>query len=239
MTPEDAFFTLHSTLEREGPGDDESLAWALGVAQVPPSGRVLDAGCGPGADVAGLLAAVPDGQVVAMDLHQPYIDELVARLGVDARLRAVPGDMRAPEGMFDLIWCAGAIYNAGIAEALSAWRSHLKPGGRVAFSDLGWRIDNPPLEAREFWTRYPAMTDRAGILAQVEAAGWRVLADRWLPEAGWSAYYEPLAARLAHLRAEAEPTLAGILDEEAREIDIWRRHGSSYGYLQVVAEPLA
>ncbi|MGP3723454.1 class I SAM-dependent methyltransferase [Cereibacter sphaeroides] len=239
MTPEEAFFTLHSGLEREGPGDAESLAWALEAARVPRAGRVLDAGSGPGADVEALLAAVPEGQVVAMDLHRPYIDELAARLGVDARLQAVAGDMREPVGMFDLIWCAGAIFGVGIAAALTGWRAHLKPGGRVIFSELGWRIDNPPLEARDFWATYPAMGDRAGICAQVEGAGYRILADRWLPDAAWEAYYGPLAARIAHLRAEAEPSLADALDQGTAEIDLWHRHGSSYGYLQVIAEPAA
>ncbi|MGP3696385.1 class I SAM-dependent methyltransferase [Rhodobacter sp. NSM] len=240
MTPEEAFFTLHSGLEREGPGDAESLAWALGVARVPRAGRVLDAGCGPGADVEGLLAAVPEGQVVALDLHRPYIDELAARLGVDARLRAVPGDMLTPEGTFDFIWCAGAIYNAGIGAALDAWRRHLKQGGRVAFSEIGWRIDNPSPDLRDYWrTACPAMTDRDGILAQVAAAGWRVLADRWLPHAAWSAYYEPLAARIEALRTGAVPSLVSALDQAEQEVGLWRRHGESYGYLQVVAEPAA
>ncbi|MCE6961727.1 methyltransferase domain-containing protein [Cereibacter sphaeroides] len=239
MTPEEAFFTLHSDLLREGPGDEESLGWALSQARPPRDGRVLDAGCGPGADVEGLLAAVPEGQVVAVDQHRPYIDELAARLDVDARLLAVTGDMMQPEGMFDLIWCAGAIYHVGVTEALRRWRPHLKPGGRVAFSEIAWRVDNPPLEARDFWQSYPAMTDREGVLARVEATGWRVLADRWLPEAGWAAYYEPLAARIAHLRAEALPALADVLTQAEAEISLWRRHGDSYGYLQVVAEPAA
>lgn len=239
MTPEEAFFTLHSTLLREGPGDAESLGWVLAEARSPRDGRVLDAGCGPGADAEGLLAAVPGGQVVALDLHKPYIDELAARLGVDARLLAIPGDMMQPAGVFDLIWCAGAIYTIGVTEALRRWRAHLKPGGRVAFSEIAWRVDNPPLQARGFWESYPAMTDRDGVLARVEAAGWRVVADRWLPRAGWAAYYEPLAARIAHLRAEAVPALADVLDEHEAEVALWRAHGDSYGYLQVVAEPVA
>ena len=53
-----AFFTVHQDLPREGPGDRESLDWALGLAGVAPEGVILDAGCGPGADVPGLLAHV-------------------------------------------------------------------------------------------------------------------------------------------------------------------------------------
>ncbi|NCU20797.1 class I SAM-dependent methyltransferase, partial [Candidatus Falkowbacteria bacterium] len=40
---EAAFFLLHSGLEREGPGDRESLDWAMGVAGIGPDAAVLDA----------------------------------------------------------------------------------------------------------------------------------------------------------------------------------------------------
>ena len=54
---------LFLTLERAGPGDAESLRWALDVAQTPADARVLDAGCGIGADTGTLIAAVPRGRV--------------------------------------------------------------------------------------------------------------------------------------------------------------------------------
>lgn len=238
MTPEDAFFTLHSGLDREGPGTRESLDWAMAAAEVARDARVLDAGCGPGADIEGLLEAVPEGQVVAMDLHQPYIDRLASRHAVDARVLAIPGDMADPEGVFDLIWSAGSLYFLGVTEGLQAWRPHLKEGGRVAFSQLAWAVDNPSPEARTFWQSYPAMTDRDGVLQQVAAAGFRVTASRWLPEAGWDAYLQPLAARIEALRSEAEPALQLALDEEEKEVLLRRAHGGDYGYLQVVCEPL-
>ena len=35
MIPEDAFFTVHRDLEREGPGEAADVIWALEVAGTP------------------------------------------------------------------------------------------------------------------------------------------------------------------------------------------------------------
>jgi SAM-dependent methyltransferase len=234
-----AFFDLYDTLEREGPGDRESLDWALGVARPAPDAVVLDAGCGSGADIPGLLAHVPQGRIVAVDLHAPFIDRIRAAHGHDPRVRAEVADMATPPGgPFDLIWSAGAIYFPGVTAGLRAWRPHLAPGGRVAFSQVAWTVARPSAEAQAFWREeYPEMTDRDRVLAQVAAAGFRVLADRWLPQAAWKAYYGTLGARARELRSGARFELLAILDQAEREVGCWRAHGQDYGYLQIVAEP--
>lgn len=233
-----ALLTIHSGLPREGPGDRESLDWALGQAGVARSARVLDAGCGPGADIAGLLAHAPDGHVVAMEAHAPYAARVRAAFAIDRRVSVLDGDMARPPGRFDLIWSAGAVYFLGVTAALAGWRDHLAPGGAVVFSELSWCVADPAPAAVAFWAEgYPAITDAAGIAAQVQAAGYRVIAQRWLPRAAWAAYYDPLSARLAMLRAGADADMTAALDAEQAEIDLWRAHGGDYGYLQVVARP--
>ena len=236
MTPE--FFKIHSELVREGPGDRESLDWALRQAGVARNARILDAGCGPGADIAGLLAHAPAGEMVAMETHAPYAAKAQAAFGGDPRVTVLDGDMACPPGRFDLIWSAGAVYFMGVTAALDAWRGHLAKGGAVAFSHLGWRVAQPAPAARAFWAEgYPGMTDAAGIVAQVAAAGYRVQAQRWLPSAAWAAYYDPLAARIAALRDGADADRTAALDAEQAEIDLWRAHGDDYGYLLIVARP--
>lgn len=234
-----AFFELYDTLPREGPGDRESLDWALGVVQPAPNALVLDAGCGSGADIPGLLDHVPQGRVVAIDLHQPYIDRIRVRHSGDARVRAEVADMTDPPGgPFDLIWSAGAIYFLGVSAGLRAWRRHLASGARVAFSQVAWAVARPSAEAQAFWHReYPEMTDRDGVQAQVTEAGFRVLAHRWLPQPAWETYYGPMDVPTRELRSGARPELVEVLDEAEREIGRWRAHGQDYGYLQVVAEP--
>lgn len=233
-----AFLTIHSGLDREGPGDRDSLEWALDRVATDPVGRILDAGCGPGADLPGLRARYPAAQIVAMDTHQPYVDAARARLIGDAAFEVVCGDMAAPPGRFDLIWCAGAIYFLGVEAGLKGWRAHLAPGGTVAFSQLCWTRPDPSDAARAFWAAYPDMTDRAGVLAATARAGYRVAADRFLPRAAWAAYYDPLQARIDALRdAPHDADMAKALAAEQAEIDLWHAHGGDFGYLQVIAVP--
>lgn len=230
-----AFFALHEGLPREAPGDAESLAWALDLAGTPARGRILDAGCGAGPDLAVLSDLRPGAALVGMDLHAPFIDRVRAEL---PQVTAVVGDMLAPEGRFDLIWSAGAAYGPGVRAALAAWRDHLAPGGAVAFSDCLWRSPRPAPAARAFWDRdYPGMCDLPAHLARVEAAGYRVRGARWLGEAAWQAYYGPLSARITTLRGGADAEMTAVLDATQAEIDLWQAHGGDYGYYLTVAVP--
>lgn len=222
---------LFAPLERAGPGDGASLRWALQVAGTAPDAHVLDAGCGTGADLPALMAAVPQGRVVAVDTAAPFIERVRARFpGIEAHV----ADMaNPPGGPFDLIWSAGAVYQIGVAAALAAWAAHLKPGGCVAFSDLCWRVDDPPEAARAFWAGEGlALGDAGALEAQVRAAGWRLRDACWLGQGGWANYYEPLAARLDRFAGDAA-LIAGF----RAEIALWREHGHSYGYRVIVTEP--
>jgi len=224
-------FDLFLPLDRAGPGDAESLRWALSVAGTPPDGAVLDAGCGTGADLAGLLAAVPRGRVVAVDTAAPFIDRVRARF---PRVRAAVAEMSDPPGgPFDLIWSAGAVYNLGVESALAAWRGHLAPGGRIAFSDLCWSGQaRPEAVAGFFGAEGVLLVDADGLAAQVRAAGWRVLGVRWLGPDGWAAYYLPLERRLEGFSGDP-----GLIAAFRAEIALWRAQGDSFDYRLVVAEP--
>lgn len=229
------FFQLHSDLPREGPGDRASLDWALDVAQIKSDARILDAACGPGADISGLLAHAPRGHVTALDRQSHFIDQVRAAHGDDPRVTPVVGDMGAPPGgPYDLIWCAGALYFLGVEAGLTAWRGALSPGGIVAFSEPAYFTDTPLDGARVFWGGHPTQTQPA-IRAGVAAAGYQVLATAPLSDAGWEAYYTPMDARIAQLRATADPALTDVLDEAMREAALWRTHRAETGYLMVVA----
>lgn len=221
---------LFLRLDRAGPGDAESLRWALGVAGTPADARVLDAGCGTGADTGTLLAAVPQGQVVALDAAAEFVAAVATAYPA---VTAIQGDMaEPPTGPWDLIWSAGAVYTIGVCGALEAWRGVLAPGGRVAFSDLRWTMATPPAEAAAFWqAEGVTLTDAAGLEADVRAAGWRVLGARWVGRAGWARYYDPLEAVLAD---EPDSELARALKAE---IALWKRWGDSYDYRLLVVEP--
>lgn len=244
------FEELHKDLPREAPGSSACTRRALGLcvagSDATASLQVLDLGCGPGAQTVDLATELPGAHIVALDLHGPYLGELrrrCRRAGVVERVSAVQGDLaRLPlrRGGWDLIWCEGAAYIIGVAAALDAWRGLLRPGGRLAFTDAVWLTNDPPAAARAFWTEYPDMTDLDTRRAQISAAGWRLLGDFVLPPEAWcDGYYEPLAARIARLRARyAGDTVAeAVLDAHQIEIDTFRRYGDSYGYAFFVVAP--
>ena len=222
---------LFTPLDRAGPGDPASLRWALGVAGTAPGAHVLDAGCGTGADLHALIAVLPDARITAIDTEPRFIERVRARFPA---VRALVADMANPQGgPYDLIWSAGSVYQIGIEAALDAWAGNLAPDGRVAFSDLCWRVDDPPAEALAFWAGEGLTLGGPDALeARVCKAGWRVLGARWLGQGGWAAYYEPLVARLDSFQGDAA-LIAGF----RAEIALWRAHGKSYDYRLIVAEP--
>ena len=146
--------------------------------------------------------------------------------------------MRVRPGPYDLIWCAGAVYFVGIGAALSGWRSDLAPGGRVAFSEPV--LSQPAsTEALAFWAHEYAPLDEAGMVAQVGDAGYEVVATRRIFGAAWAAYYDPLAAKIATLRA-SDPTLAVAqnCDENEREMQNWRVAQDEVASQLIVARPV-
>jgi len=234
----DVFFTLHADLPREGPGETADVAWAAEVAGLKPDARVLDAASGPGGDLGALLRAAPKGHVTAIDKHAPFIDAARARWGKDKRVSLLTGDMTAPDGPFDLIWCAGAVYFLGIEAALAAWRGKLAANGHIAFSEPCYFTETPSYGARALWEgEGVTVTDEAGIRARIAAAGYDTLATRRLSDIAWESYYRPMEARIAALRSKADKRLAAVLDDAEAEIAAWRAHRGETGYLLAVVRP--
>jgi len=233
-----AFFTLHRDLPREGPGEAADIAWATALAGIGPKAQLADVGCGPGADIAALLEAAPQGQVTALDKTPHFIDEARARWQGDGRVTLLKADMAAIRNRYDMIWCAGAIYFLGTTEALTAWRKSLTKGGVVAFTEMCWFTDTPSDLPVELWNRdYPGMTNDAGIRARVDAAGYEVLGTRRISDQAWENYFTPIDARIAALRPTADDTLTGVLDEAVEEAACWRTYRDEYGYVVYVVRP--
>lgn len=208
---------------------------------------MLDLGCGPGAQTVALALAVPEARIMAVDVLTSMVAEADRRFtaaGFGSRVQAIEGDMAAPPvetGSQDLIWCEGAIYNLGVTEALSAWRSLLRRGGCVAFTEPVWLVDSPPSEIHDWWaSEYPAISGRAGVEARVEAASYRTIESFVLPaSAWWDEYYGPMQDRVTSLRERLpdDPIANEVSAEAEAEIDYFRRFSDCYSYEFFIVQP--
>jgi serine/threonine-protein kinase HipA len=240
-------FELFEGLPRLGPGSASATRRALdAVAGLPERPRVLDAGCGTGASTK-ILAGALGGEIVAVDIHRPYLDRLERDLAggpTRARVTTRRADMAAlpvPDGSFDLVWSEGAIYLLGFSRGLEVFRRYIKEGGSIAVTDLTWLDEAPPLPVREYWGQaYPAMTTVGENLRSLRARGYEPVDHFPLAPEAWEAYYAPLRSRLpGFLERHADDPAAAALAESVRtEMHFRERHGGSYTYVFYVARKL-
>lgn len=224
------FWAVHSENDREGPGLESDVRWAIEVAGASGAVRVLDAACGPGPDTVVLADALPQAQIEAVDTKTHFVAEAQARVAqYQDRVEARVADMASVSGPYDLIWCAGALYFLGIADCLSGWRDALNDGGHVAFS-------HPCLTDAEtgggaaFWAGEGEIGNLASTRSEIEAAGYEVVDYRWIIGAGWARYYDGLEARIAQVDTTNADTSKAVHKTE-REIALWRAAPDEVAYV--------
>ena len=234
--PVSAFFDLYESLPRQGPGDRETLDFTLKVIRAGGAERILDAGCGAGADIDGLLAWAPAGHVSAVDSHVPFVEQVVKRNGDDPRVKAIATDIATLTGPFDLIWSAGTLYFLGLEAGFRIFHSMRAPSGALVFSHPAYFNKTPSQAATDFWEGEGEVFDHETVYEKVRAAGYTVFDAVKLPDAAWEAYYSPLQARIDALNL-ASGDMVATLEGAQREIDGWRKARAKTGYLQFIAEP--
>jgi SAM-dependent methyltransferase len=241
----DTFLRLHEGLTKQAPGSDASTARALALVRgLPERPEVLDLGAGPGRQTLA-LARLTRGRVTAVDLHEPFLEQLrdrAAEAGFGSAVRAVRASIDAlplPRAAFDLVWSEGAAYAIGFDRALALWRPLLRPGGSLAITELTWLREERAPGSVEFWgSAYPSMRRYDENLAAIERAGYVLRGDFALPASDWwDGYYDVLAARIPRLRSACagDPEATSALDEAAREIEVFRGSSGCYGYVFFVA----
>jgi ubiquinone/menaquinone biosynthesis C-methylase UbiE len=234
------FLELFSGLPRQGPGDAECTARALSL--LPPLGpgaRILDIGSGTGAQTLELARLTP-ANIVAVDFHPPFIDELnasAARLGFASRVRGVVQDMHRLEfsgQRFDVLWCEGAIFIIGFDAGLEAWRELLRADGHLAVSELCWLKADPPRECCEWLVaEYPPVRSLTANREAIARAGYVLVGDFVVPtSAWWRDYYDPLQRNIDRFRDvhRGDPIANAVAKNVECEISMFRRYSDQYGY---------
>ncbi len=232
------FYELFEDLPRQGPGCREATLKALGLlADLPTNPKVLDIGCGCGMQTQ-LLAQELRTKILAIDNHRPVLDRLdrvAAGEGLDIETMEMSMmDISFDKESFDLLWSEGSIFIIGLARGFKEFRTYLKPGGYLAFTELCWLADDPPAEVKAFFDKvYPDIKTTGEVSRLAAAEGYRVVGSFNLPDsAWWDDYYTPMLARMQDLKVKN----AGIAEAEAvyaecqAEAEMFRRHSKSYGY---------
>jgi|WetSurMetagenome_2_1015567.scaffolds.fasta_scaffold65481_2 SAM-dependent methyltransferase len=240
------FYEIYEAIPRQGPGDRESTERALRL--LPPlthSQRILDIGCGAGAQSIDLARAT-EARIVAVDNHSAFVARLAkeaANLGLGGRLTPQVGDMNDlhfPDGSFDVIWSEGAIFIIGFAKGLAAWRRLLAPAGYMVVSEFCWFRDNPPAELQELFMDGGSDVGDADARRQAIAAnGYRLLGDFVLPAAAWwENYYVPLGECLERFRGSHanDPEALAVASRSQLEIELYQKHPGAFGYVFFVMQ---
>jgi SAM-dependent methyltransferase len=236
--PDDIFFEIHTDLPREGPGRDQYTAQAFHMLPKLERPRILDIGCGPGGPTME-LARVSGGHVTGVDIHQPYLDRLsqkIDRAGWSDRMEAVNCSMFElpfPAESFDILWAEGSIYLIGFERGLTEWRRLIKPHGFLVVHEMTWLRPEPPQEISDYWKElYPGITSVVDNAGKITGCGYHLLGHFTLPEdAWWTEYYGPLEDRLRDLRSKyrGNAEALAVIEEEQREIDMYRKYQQWYG----------
>ncbi|WP_343032042.1 class I SAM-dependent methyltransferase [Roseovarius bejariae] len=159
---------------------DKDPALDAFLAQVPPGGRVLDLGCGPG-----VMAARMAGEgfaVVATDAVPEMVEMAAVSPGVEARVARF--DEIEGEAEFDGVWANFSLLHAprgDLSGHLRAIHRALRPGGQF---HIGMKTGEG--ERRDELGRLYTFVTEVELRGLLADAGFAPISDRRGREAGMS-----------------------------------------------------
>jgi SAM-dependent methyltransferase len=154
------------------------------IEALPPAGKVLDLGCGPGADAARMQAA--GLEVLAVDAS-PEMVALAQARGVRAEVRSF--DEIDEVAAYDGVWANFSLLHAKRADLprhLAAISGALRPGGVV---HIGMKTGTG--EGRDALGRFYTYVTEAELCGLMEAAGLRVVTIKAGVETGLAGTDDP------------------------------------------------
>ncbi len=233
-------YEVCEALPRSGPGNNESTRRAFGMIphfQTPPD--ILDIGCGQGMQTIE-LAKISNGNIIALDNHQPFLDLLVDQAKKQkVEEKIIPKnismlEMDFDEKTFDLIWSEGALYLMGFQNGLRRCHQLLKEKGFLAVTELVYTIPNPPAAVLEYFeSEYPDIKRIEESIEIIKREGFDLISNFTLPETAWlNNYYLPMELELPRLnqKYQGNDVAQAVFNGFQREADFYKQYSNFYGY---------
>lgn len=237
-----------SSMDRQGPGSREATLKALSfIDNIHEKSKIVDLGCGTGSQTM-VLAQNTTCNITAIDLFPGFIDKLnenAQKLNIQNRVKGIIGSMDQLDfqsNELDLIWSEGAIYNIGFEKGLNYWHKFLKKGGYVAVSEASWFTEEQPKEIYDFWNEaYPEINTIPIKIAQMQKAGYTVVASFILPEVCWREnFFEPaISAQKAFLeKYKGNKSVEEFIKYEKHHASLYEKYKDYYGYVFYIGQKM-
>jgi SAM-dependent methyltransferase len=239
----EALISLHSGLERQGPGDPDFTAFIIDqLPELPLNPRIADIGCGAGAGAL-ILARKFHSSVKAVDFSGVFIDQMMRRAaqeGLRDLIEPIECDMGKLDwepSSIDLLWSEGAAYNISFEGALKAWRPLMVANGVAVISEMNYFSNKvPDVVAKYMKHAYPGIKTESENNDLINSSGFRLVAAHRLPsKAWWDNYYDPLRERIAEYTDTDDRVMQAVIKETEEEMDLFKEYQDIYGYTYYIS----
>jgi SAM-dependent methyltransferase len=237
-----------SSMDRQGPGSQESTLKALSfIDNIHEKSKIIDLGCGTGSQTI-VLAQNTTCNITAIDLFPGFIEKLndnAQKLNLQNRIKGIIGSMDKLDfklNELDLIWSEAAIYNIGFEKGMNYWYKFLKKGGYVAVTEASWLTEKRPKEIFDFWYEaYPEIDTIPIKIAQMQKAGYVIVASFILPEVCWTEnFFKPgITAQKEFLdKYKGNKSAEEFIKYEKHHAILYDTYKDYYGYVFYIGKKI-